>query len=161
MHEQMPARATAPASGSRPVFGEPPVRGEPRLHPLLAAGPLALALQYGRFLVVGAGATAIHVLLYVAAAAMLGWPPLAANALGFAAGVQVSFFGHGRWTFRASTGRVVRFWLVAGLGLALNSAFVQLVTADLGLGYGWAIPFIAGVTPVVTFTLSKLWAFRT
>jgi len=90
-----------------------------------------------------------------------GWPPIAANALGFAAGVQVSFFGHGRWTFRDSAGSALRFWLVAGLGFALNSAFVQLVTAGLGLGYGWAIPFIAGVTPVVTFSLSRLWAFRT
>ena len=87
MHEKMPAHATTPASGSRPGFGEPPVPRELRLHSVLAAGWLALALQYGRFLMVGVAATAIHVLLYVAAVAMLGWPPLAAKALGFAAGV--------------------------------------------------------------------------
>ena len=38
--------------------------------------------------------------------------------------------------------------------------FVHLVTGVLGLAYGWAIPLIAGATPVVTFILSKLWAFR-
>jgi putative flippase GtrA len=110
--------------------------------------------------VVGAIATLVHVLLYVAAVAALGWSPLTANAVGFAVGVQVSFFGHGRWTFRDAAGSPLRFWVVAGLGFVINSLFVQLVTVELGLGYGWAIPLIAGVTPVLTFVLSKLWAFR-
>ena len=33
-------------------------------------------------------------------------------------------------------------------------------TGTLGLPYGWAIPLIAGVTPVLTFALSNWWAFR-
>ena len=133
---------------------------ELRVAPALATTWLAVGLQYGRFLVVGAVATLVHVLLYVAAVATLGWSPLAANALGFAAGVQVSYFGHGRWTFREAVGSPLRFWAVAGLGFVLNSLFVQLVTVGLGLSYVWAIPLIAGVTPVLTFALSKLWAFR-
>lgn len=136
------------------------MRNELRVAPAIAATWLAVGRQYGRFLVVGAVATLVHVLLYIAAIAGLGWPPLAANALGFAVGVQVSFFGHGRWTFRDMTGSPLRFWAVAGIGFAINSLFVQLVTGSLGLSYGWAIPFIAGVTPVLTFALSKLWAFR-
>ena len=55
---------------------------------------------------------------------------------------------------------LARFWVVALIGFALNSMFVHLVTGVFGLAYGWAIPLIAGVTPVVTFILSKLWAFR-
>ena len=55
---------------------------------------------------------------------------------------------------------LLRFWLVALVGFALNTGFVQLVTGTLGLRYRWSIPLIAGVTPVLTFTLSKLWAFR-
>ena len=80
-------------------------------------------------------------------------------------GVNVSFFGHRRWTFRRrSRGRVprslARFWVVALLGFALNTWVrppgYRHARARLWLG----IPLIAGVTPVVTFTLSKLWAFR-
>ena len=135
------------------------MRNEFRVAPAVVTTWLAVGRQYGRFLVVGAIATLVHVLIYVAAVAVLGWSPLAANALGFAAGVQVSYFGHGRWTFRDSVGSPLRFWAVAGLGFVINSLFVQLVTAGLGLAYGWAIPLIAGVTPLVTFAL-KLWAFR-
>jgi putative flippase GtrA len=136
------------------------VRTELRSAPALAATWLAVGLQYGRFLVVGAVATLVHVLFYLATVAILAWSPLTANALGFAAGVQVSYFGHGRWTFRDANGSRLRFWAVAGLGFVINSLFVQLVTLGLGLSYVWAVPLIAGVTPVLTFTLSKLWAFR-
>ena len=55
---------------------------------------------------------------------------------------------------------LARFWAVALIGFALNSMFVHLVTGVFGLAYGWAIPLIAGVTPMVTFILSKFWAFR-
>lgn len=130
------------------------------LRRLLAPAWIALALQYGRFLVVGMAATAVHVSLYVGCVALLGMVPLLANTIGFAFGVQVSYFGHGRWTFRDAEGSRLRFWVVSGVGFALNTLFVQLVTGTLGLAYGWAIPLIAGVTPVLTFTLSKLWAFR-
>lgn len=124
-----------------------------------------IGLQYGRFAIVGLGATAVHVAVYAGTIELLGLAPLIANALGFAAGVNVSFIGHRRWTFAGGTPAdarrsLGRFWLVALVGFALNTGFVQLVTGTLGLHYGWSIPLIAGVTPVVTFTLSKLWAFR-
>jgi putative flippase GtrA len=131
----------------------------------LARGALAalvpLGLQYGRFAAVGLGATLLHVLVYAGAVELLGTAPLLANALGFAAAINVSFLGHRGWTFRgAAPGSFGRFWAVALLGLALNTTFVHSVTGTLGLGYGWAIPLIAGVTPVITFALSKCWAFR-
>jgi putative flippase GtrA len=125
-----------------------------------------LLLQYGRFGIVGLGATLIHVLAYAGLIELLAAPPLVANALGFAAGVNLSFAGHRGWTFRDQHARadarrsLPRFWAVALLGFALNTTFVWLVTGPLALAYGWAIPLIAGVTPVVTFALSKLWAFR-
>ena len=47
------------------------------------------------------------------------------------------------------------------LGFALNSLFVRLITVELGLAYGWAIPLIGGVTPLLTFTLrAGLGGFR-
>jgi putative flippase GtrA len=136
-----------------------------RLQRATLASLVGLCLQYGRFALVGLGATAVHVAVYAGTIELLALQPLAANTLGFAAGVNVSFIGHWRWTF-AGESRVdvprslVRFWLLALAGFALNTAFVQLVTGTLELHYGWSIPLIVGVTPFVTFTLSKLWAFR-
>jgi putative flippase GtrA len=129
------------------------------------APPLALLFQYGRFGVVGLVATLVHVLVYSGLIELLATAPLAANTLGFVAGVQVSFLGHRGWTFRepktAEVARsLTRFWVVALLGFALNTGFVGLVTGVLRLGYGWAIPPMVGVTPLVTFALAKLWAFR-
>jgi putative flippase GtrA len=136
-----------------------PLHRRPRARKLLVLG-----LQYGRFALVGLGATLVHVLAYAGAIELWGWAPLAANAIGFALGVNVSFLGHRSWTFRGAHAEagpsLARFWVVALIGFALNSLFVHLVTGILGLAYHWAIPLIAGVTPLVTFALSKLWAFR-
>jgi putative flippase GtrA len=125
----------------------------------------ALGLQYGRFAVVGLIATLVHVLVYAASIEWWKQTALAGNALGFALGVNVSFLGHRAWTFAdmrvSRAGRsLARFWIVALFGFALNSLFVHLVTGTAKLGYGWAIPLIAGVTPIVTFVLSKRWVFR-
>jgi putative flippase GtrA len=124
-----------------------------------------LGLQYGRFVTVGVCATVAHVLTYAGVIELLGMQPLTANAIGFALAVNVSFVGHRHWTFRRgpeleASRSLRRFWIVAVFGFALNSLFVHLVTGTLGLAYGWAIPLIAGVTPMSTFLLSKLWAFR-
>ncbi len=130
-----------------------------------AAGALATLLQYGRFGIVGLGATLVHVLVYAGLIELLGMQPLLANTLGFAAGVNVSFVGHRHWTFGgAGAGgarrALPRFWVVALFGFALNSLVVQLVTGTAGLSYYWSIPLIAGITPLATFALSKFWAFR-
>jgi putative flippase GtrA len=151
--------ASSPSKRRRPV--EPvPAAGRAALAALLPLG-----LQYGRFATIGLGATLLHVLVYAGTIELIGLAPPLANALGFAAGVNVSLLGHRSWTFRdarpcPARRTLARFWAVALFGLALNTAFVQLVTGTLALPYGWAIPLIAGVTPVVTFALSKIWAFR-
>ena len=123
------------------------------------------SLQYGRFVVVGLGATLVHVAVYVATIELAGVAPLAANALGFATAVTISFLGHQHWTFRDAPGEsgrnaLLRFWGVALLGFLLNTLFVQLVTGTLGWSYDWAIPPMVAITPVITFLLSKLWVFR-
>lgn len=125
----------------------------------------ALLLQYGRFAVVGLGSTLLHVLVYAGLIEYLAAAPLLANTVGFAVAVNLSFVGHRHWTFRSESPldakrSLIRFWLVALIGFLLNTLFVWLVTGVLGLAYGWAIPLIAGVTPLATFALSKLWAFR-
>lgn len=133
--------------------------------PARTAAVWQLTLQFGRFVLVGVAATLVHVLAYTAAVAWLAQSPQVANVIGFALGVNVSFLGHRHWTFAggpqaAPAAGLARFWAVALLGFALNALFVQLVTVQLGLAYYWAIPLFVGVTPLVTFSLSRGWAFR-
>lgn len=139
----------------------------PRIRSLQAGGGAmpSLLLQAGRFGVVGLGATLVHVLVYAGLIELLGIAPLLANTLGFATAVNVSFIGHRRWTFSDQRqGRaqrsLARFWVVSLFGFVLNTLFVWLVTGPLALAYGWAIPLIAGVTPLLTFVSSRVWAFR-
>lgn len=122
-------------------------------------------LQYGRFVVVGFLATLVHVAVYAGTIQFLGAAPLLANTLGFVIAVNLSFLGHHFWTFHdpqveRSRSGLIRFWGVALTGFLLNTLFVQLITGTLGLSYAWAIPPMVGVTPFVTFLISKFWAFR-
>lgn len=145
--------------------------GGPRAEPLGGLGPLwQLALQYVRFGTVGMAATATHVLIFAASIELAGVRPLMANMIAFPIAVLVSFIGNFRWTF-ASGGRgaagigrparvaLVRFAIIALIGLALNSLAVYLVVDALALAYGLAIVLMVTVVPGIMFTLSKLWAF--
>lgn len=125
----------------------------------------AAGRQYGRFVMVGLGATLVHVAVYAGTIELSGAAPLLANALGFATAVTLSFLGHRNWTFRSAPGEsgrdaLMRFWGVALLGFLLNTFFVQLVTGTLRWSYDWAIPPMVAITPFVTFLLSKFWVFR-
>jgi putative flippase GtrA len=127
-----------------------------------------VALQYGRFGVVGAAATALHAGTFAALIELVDSPPLIANAIAFSIAVPISFFGHRHWTFHASGGdrgarlamrMISRFVLVALLGVCLNSLVVYVVTGPLTLPYAYAIPLMVSVVPMTVFVLSKLWAF--
>ena len=131
---------------------------------------LRVALQYLRFGAVGGAATLTHVATFVALIEIAGVQPMLANAIGFGIAVFVSFIGHFRWTFAPQFGgtvgfrcrartALVRFVVVALIGLALNSLAVYLVVDVLALPYGVAILVMVGPVPGVVFALSKLWAF--
>jgi putative flippase GtrA len=157
----MPPRTDGASAGTDTLPAAWPGRLQaPRVRALVVLG-----LQYARFGIVGAAATLVHVLVYAGLIELLGAAPLVANTLGFAVAVNLSFVGHRGWTFRdqekGDAGRsLLRFWIVALLGFALNTLIVWAITGPLGLAYGWAIPLMVGATPLATFTLSKAWAFR-
>lgn len=117
-----------------------------------------------RFGGVGVLATATHVGVYLTMLTLL--PPQAANAAGFLAGVSVSYLGHTWFSFAAAAGRIgrgralaMRFIMVIALGYGLNAGWVALTTQVLGLESEWAVLFIAGVTPAITFFLLKFWVY--
>ena len=120
------------------------------------------ALRFGS---VGAGATLVHLTLFVLIIEQLGTPALLANAVAFALAVPASFIGHCRFTFPVAAGRrahgpaLCKFALSATAGLALNSLLAYGVVDVLGWHYGYAIVLMAVLTPSSLFQLGRFWAF--
>jgi putative flippase GtrA len=121
-----------------------------------------VALQYIRFIGIGAVATAVHVSLFAALIELLPISALVGNLAAFGAALLLSFVGHCRWTFRLRDGHgpaLRRFTAVAALGLGLNSAIAYGIVDQLGWHYACAVVPMVTVTPVALFLLSRRWAF--
>lgn len=123
-------------------------------------------LQYLTFGSVGLAATAVHVLAFVTLIELTATSPLLANLLAFALAVLVSFGGHRRWTFRPEAAdlrdpkaALLKFIMVALLGLTLNSAAVYLIVELLELPYWYALLVMVGIVPLIVFLISKHWVF--
>jgi len=128
----------------------------------------SLAKQGLRFGIIGICSAVTHISIYL----VLGRPdalnPLIANLIGFIFAFVVSFTGHRYWTFNTQTTNsgihwfqyMPRFITTTLLGLGLNTLIVYLIVFKLGMAYGYAVPFMLTIVPVVTFILNKLWVFR-
>jgi putative flippase GtrA len=77
--------------------------------------------------------------------------------IGYVMHSRISFAGHGtRGDLRRTGGR---FLIVNLIGLAINQSWVSL-TLLFHLSALWANVPMASVTPLLTFTLHRYWAFR-
>ncbi len=132
---------------------------------------LSLTLQYAKFGSIGIVATAIHVAVFTALVEVYDTPPLLANILAFCIAALFAFVGHLHWTFKLKAEQrlisirqlkwvFVRFFLIALLGLGLNSFSVFVVVDVVGLSYLCAIPLMVFVVPPIVFLISKYWTFR-
>lgn len=111
----------------------------------------------------GAAAAATHLLVVVLLVEGGGAAPLVANIGGFLVAFGVSYPGHRYLTF--ATGRappaqsLPRFFLVAGLGFLLNESLFALLLLLTPLPYPAALLLVLGLVAVVTYLLSRHWAF--
>ena len=118
-----------------------------------------------RFIAVGTAAAAVHwgvVRLAVESGAMA---PLSANVAGWMIAFVVSFSGHRHWTFAATSGRATgqslwRFGLLSFAGFLLNEASYAALLRVGGLRYDLALGLVLVGLAVVTFVVSRCWAFR-
>jgi putative flippase GtrA len=117
--------------------------------------------QFIRFLWVGVGATALHVLV---AAHLIGsylMPAAAGNAIAFVLANLFSYFLHSLYVFdrRPTPDRYWRFLAVSLIVLVL----VAVVSAGLeviGAHYLAGIAAIVLIGPIATFGLHSIWTFR-
>lgn len=118
--------------------------------------------QYMRFALVGASNTLLSTGVYVGLV-QLRVPYLVASGLAFALGALNSYVLNRRWTFR-SRGRpvpeVARFACVQAVGLAVNLILLAAFVRGAGLSHLLGQLLAFPLASVVTFALSRQWAFR-
>jgi putative flippase GtrA len=122
-----------------------------------------LAQQVPLFVIVGAAATGTHVLAALAAREVAGLSPLAANFVGYACAVGVSYLGNARFTFRRAVlhgPQFARFVAVSLAGLALTQALTWLLVERLDWPFWGGLGVVAVAVPALSFGLQRLWAFR-
>lgn len=115
------------------------------------------------FIATGCAAAALHFGVVVLLVEHAGWAPLLANVAGWALAFGVSCTGHLRYSFAdqaAPPGRAARrFLAVSALGFALNQGAYALLLHGGGLGYRVALAAVLAGVAVLTWLLSRHWAF--
>ncbi|MBY0235445.1 MAG: GtrA family protein [Burkholderiaceae bacterium] len=115
------------------------------------------------FGLVGASAAAVHFSVVWLLVSQWQLPALAANVAGFLIAFGVSFLGHHRLSFAAQQATVKsalpRFALVAVLGFVCNELLYAMLLG-MGLEYRLALLIVLVAVAVMTWVLSRFWAFR-
>lgn len=124
-------------------------------------------LRVLRFGIVGLSAAAVHYWTVVGLVELARIVPLLANVGGFVVAFWVSYFGHRHWTFSDTLdpagGRktsFLRFLLVALIGFCMNELLFFLLLHYAALPYYIALAIVVLTVAVMTYILSRLWAFR-
>lgn len=123
----------------------------------------AQVIRYG---LTGGFVTLFAAGIYWVLADPVGINPHIANIISWVFAVGVGYTIHSRWSFKghgstASEAAITtRFFVVALLGLGINSFWVQLMTGWLKGPDWWPVPLLVFVTPVLVFPLNRYWVFR-
>lgn len=120
--------------------------------------------EIGWFVVVGCTAAATHWLGTVACVHLLDFRPFIANFIGWSLAVVVSFSGHYFLTFRHQAKTflpaVRRFFAISASGFAINELAFIFLLRSTSIPYYWLLALILVAIAVLTFLLSRFWAFR-
>ena len=120
--------------------------------------------QVGWFIAVGCAASLTHWLVVVAIVAGFSVPPLVANLAGWLVAFTVSFSGHYHLTFRYQKSSLwpaaTRFFVVSAIGFGINEASYAWLLHATTMRYDVLLFLVLVGVAVLTFVLSRLWAFR-
>ena len=114
------------------------------------------------FLVVGATATVTHYLVALLLIELLDSNIYIANLAGYMTAVSVSFFGHGKLTFKKKLDHFVFFrFLIGSLSaLALSEVLLWFLSAQLLLNSKISLLIVVIFIPVITFFVNKFWVYK-
>ncbi|WP_106478739.1 GtrA family protein [Phytohalomonas tamaricis] len=113
-----------------------------------------------RFGLVGGGATFVHLgvawtLLYF----FQSWSPLVVNLIAFLVAFSFSYLGHRHFTFK-SEGNVIKFFVIAFAGFALNNGLLAILLSVTDLPDYVALTITTLLVPLVSYFAARLWAFK-
>ena len=115
------------------------------------------------FIAVGCTAAAVHWAVVVLVVETKGWPPLAANVLGWLVAFAVSFGGHFRLSFRGHGVPMhisaPRFLAVSATGFVINEAAYALLLRASDQRYELLLAAVLVGVAVFTYWASRHWAF--
>lgn len=126
----------------------------------------AAAGQLARFVVAGGLTTALYTLVYSPLAGFKLASEQVANLAGYLVAVVTGYLLHSNWSFRGHGGEAkqttLRFFAVSLFSYGANTFWVWLLTDDAVLNgpFWWPLIPVLFVTPLLTFTLNRLWVFR-
>lgn len=116
-------------------------------------------LKIVRFGIVGAAATATHLLLAAGLLAMhFGISVFLINLMAFCGAFPVSYLGHRYFTF-AAPGSSRKFALVAIGGFLMNTFILGIVISAFNIGGLVAIAISTLTVPILIYLASRLWVF--
>lgn len=123
---------------------------------------VSLAVQFGRFLKVGALSTAVLYACLWLGVENFGLPAALASAIGFMLGTGVSYGLNSVFTFRSQQAHrraAPRYAALLAAGWALNGALMLLLAHRLGVNYWLAQLGTSGVVLLWNFIGSRCWVF--
>ncbi len=122
--------------------------------------------QIVRFGLTGGFLTIAVAAAYWAVAEFLGVAPMLSMTLVYLTFTGVGYLLHSRFSFAGHGSRdnapvrTARFFTVNTLGFLSNQFFVWLLVEQMGGPTWWPVIPIIFVTPVLTFTLNRVWVFK-
>jgi len=115
-----------------------------------------------RFILIGVLSLLVHWCVVVFLVT-LGMHPLNANVIAFLIAFNVSYFGHRHLTFKAShkahRKTFPRFAVVAATSFLLNETMYWALLTLTSLRYDISMLIVLGTVAMLTYFLSKIWAF--
>ncbi len=119
--------------------------------------------QFASFMAVGAVGTAAHYSALIALVQIAGVNPVPASGVGFIVGALVNYALNYRLTFRSTKQHresMPKFFIVAALGLVLNTALMVLLIESLKLYYLVGQVIATAIVLLWNFTANRLWTFK-
>ena len=121
------------------------------------------ANQFLRFATVGGIATAIHYLILIALVHAASMNAVWASSIGFIVSAVCNYLLNYRFTFRSNVEHrraIIKFFVVAVVGLALNSLTMQIAIEYMSVHYLLAQVLATGLVLLWNFTGNRLWTFK-
>ncbi len=122
--------------------------------------------QIVRFGLTGGFLTIAVAAAYWAVAEFLGVAPMLSMTLVYLTFTGIGYILHSRFSFAGHGARdnapvrTARFFTVNTLGFLANQFFVWLLVERMGGPTWWPVIPIIFVTPILTFTLNRVWVFK-